>query len=226
MRNLNFKSDNHYRFENGRKTDNDNYGALRRIQINEENGIWEVSIYIANQDVSNFGDKIQMSPKKMKVYNSTKHLIQLKGIEELDYSDYFLEIRTTDENEIYSVKLSLLDRNVEIIYFQEENKEVIGTDFSLVKVEYLESVGNFYITSLKIDQGLPLLSNGAIWFNEPNGNEYYLFHKDYNILELNQFMIMSNNYIPVYNSQNKKLNIRPIEFNPEEILFVRSIYFE
>lgn len=230
MNEIIFKSDNHFRFENGRKTNTLNYGANRAIKLIKNNDYWLISIIILGDGISSFGDKIQMSPKKILLKNSTKHNYYFQGIIgnsiEDDFSDYEFEVQTDKDNNILWVKLILTDRNVEILYFKDEDKYRIGENFTLAKIQFFEKTHNLYITSLKIDMGLPMLSNGSYMFNEPNGLDYYIFNCDYHILEPNKFILISDSFIEVKSIQQKRLYFYAGEFELEQIGFIRGITFE
>lgn len=116
-----FVSNDHTRYESGQKIEGDSQGALRGIKIFREpddNKIYEVSIHILDESLSNWGDKIQMSPKLMKVLNESENEIVLRGIhDDFDnsFADYGIDLHY-ENHELTNVTLKLLDRNVDIIY--------------------------------------------------------------------------------------------------------------
>lgn len=118
-----FSSNNHKRYESGIWTGNDNLGAMRGFQFkNTGNQTYEVSIHILDDSLSNWGDKIQMTPKPMEIISKTTNRIILRGFGKDDFgekfSDYGVEL-FFENGAIASVALKLHDRNVDIVYFNQ-----------------------------------------------------------------------------------------------------------
>lgn len=130
-----FTSNNHKRYENGVWTGKNNYGAYRRfhfalLDIISGVELYAVSIHILGEGRSSFGDNIQMTPKIMAKYSITDKQVLMRGLEDAkvgdefgnvrveDFSDYGVELNYTD-GELNNVTLKMVDRNVDINYFNE-----------------------------------------------------------------------------------------------------------
>ena len=122
-----YKSNNHTRFNDGVKSNTDNYGALRGIEIkptNEHNETYQVSIYILDDFRLTYSDKVQLTPKIMKIIERNPQRIILRGLNSSEFqypefhladADYGIEINLSGAN-IENIALLLLDRNVKIVY--------------------------------------------------------------------------------------------------------------
>jgi hypothetical protein len=116
-----FISNDHSRFENGVKVNADNKGALRGIKIlrDESEDVYGVSMHILDESMSNWGDKIQMAPKQMKIISQSNDKILLRGFGYDNmgnsFSDYAMELNYQNDS-LFKSTLILVDRNVKITY--------------------------------------------------------------------------------------------------------------
>ena len=118
-----FISNNHKRYENGIWTGKNNLGAISGFlfeKINDQ--VYEVSVHILDESMSNFGNYIQMGAKPMQIIYETENKIILRGFgyDEFGYpfSDYGVELNFIN-NKLDNVTLNMYDRNVSINYFNE-----------------------------------------------------------------------------------------------------------
>lgn len=126
-----FDSTNHIRYSNGVDISGHNYGCNRQIEIkkNIEGGEgYTVTIYNLDGVHPLWGNNVQMAPKQMRIIDvmgiqagEGYGVVSLRGYGHdmmgSPYSDYAIDLLFY-ENEIKSVTLRLLDRNIELKYFK------------------------------------------------------------------------------------------------------------
>lgn len=117
---IKFISNTHYRINNGIKSDNNNWGAFRGIIIKPlGNNLFEISIEILEAPFYQFQNNFQMTPKLMKIIRDEPGLVYLRGINE--FSDYAIKMNCIEEY-IKEITLIMLDRDIEIIYLNAEQR--------------------------------------------------------------------------------------------------------
>ena len=115
-----FISNNHYRINDGVRSNIDNQGAFRGIRIKPlENNLFLVSIEILSAPFYQFNNDYQMSPKVMQIILDKPGEVQLRGINE--NSDYIIKMESIEEY-IKSISLIMLDRNSQIVYLNAEKR--------------------------------------------------------------------------------------------------------
>lgn len=121
---ITFDSSDHIRFQNGQNVSGHNYGCNRRFVV-EKNTYGEegytVTMYNLDGVHPLWKNNVQMAPKRMRIINVTRNIVQLRGygfdIMGSSFADYgvFLLI----ENEVISrVQLDMYDRNISIVYLK------------------------------------------------------------------------------------------------------------
>lgn len=119
-----FDSSDHIRFQNGQDVSGHNYGANRRfvIENNIEGGEgYTVTMYNMDGLHPVWQNNVQMAPKRMRIINVDKNIVQLRGFgfDSLggSFADYGLAL-LVENNEISRAQLDMYDRNVSIIYIK------------------------------------------------------------------------------------------------------------
>lgn len=139
-----FVSNNHTRLENGHAISADNRGALRGVKILQEPddpGLYEVSIHLLDESLSNWGDKVQMAPKPMRLLQEDNSKVILRG-EGSDYfgnsfSDYGIVLKYR-KSQLTDVILKMFDRNVDIIYHNAHKMVAQDSEMQIIVEELLE----------------------------------------------------------------------------------------
>jgi hypothetical protein len=121
LSNFDFKSSTHSRYENGKKTGTVD-DCWRLIHISENKNIkstYLVTIYILDDSMSHWGDKVQMATKQMKIIYSNTTEIILRGFGAdptgASFQDYGITLRL-ENNSVTQVALLMHDRNIELHY--------------------------------------------------------------------------------------------------------------
>lgn len=119
-----FDSSDHIRFQNGQDVSRHNYGANRRfvIENNIEGGEgYTVTMYNMDGLHPVWQNNVQMAPKRMRIINVDKNIVQLRGFgfDSIggSFADYGLAL-LVENNEISRAQLDMYDRNVSIIYIK------------------------------------------------------------------------------------------------------------
>ncbi len=124
-----FKSSNHNRYNEDVRTEGDNRGCMRAIEVKadpENDNSYIVTLYNLSEVHPQWGDNIQVAPKRMRVVASSAEEITLRGYGQ----DPMLTGRPPQIQENYGIKLHmkrgsidhvsyyLYDRNVRIDFLQ------------------------------------------------------------------------------------------------------------
>lgn len=128
-----FHSSDHIRYQNGVDISGHNYGCNRTIRIEKNiSGDMGYTVTVFNDDGIHpvWGNNIQMSPKAMKIVSRTSDKIILRGygvdshatmfgvsMHDASFSNYALSLNLSDDR-IVSCMLHLLDRDVDLLYFE------------------------------------------------------------------------------------------------------------
>lgn len=144
LRDFEFLSDDHTRFENGRPTGANNKGALRGIKIQSgDQSIFYVTMYNMDGDHPVWGNNIQMAEKQMKVVEDKDDRIVLRGYGNdtmgASFSDYGLTLQKVG-TDIQKVTLHMYDRNIEIVYLKANGE---GNSSRLSKVNEFDNFNSF-----------------------------------------------------------------------------------
>jgi hypothetical protein len=122
--NISFDSSDHIRFQNGQNVSGHNYGCNRRLVVEKNiHGDEGYTITMYNLDGVHplWQNNIQMAPKRMRIINVDKNIVQLRGygfdMIGGSFADYGITLLI--ENEVISqVQLDMYDRNISIVYLK------------------------------------------------------------------------------------------------------------
>lgn len=128
-----FDSSDHIRFQNGSDVSGHNCGCHRRLVVEKNiEGCEGYTVTILNLDNVHplWGDNIQMTPKRMKIVNTNKNIVELKGygydenavamgapLYAASFENYGLLIMI-ENGEIERFQLNMFDRNISIVYLK------------------------------------------------------------------------------------------------------------
>lgn len=129
-----FTSTDHIRFQNGHDVSGHNYGCNRKIVIeNNIQGDEGYTVTMFNLDGIHplWQNNVQMAPKRMKIVNVDDNVVELRGygydenalamgmpFQAASYENYGLVIMI-ENNEIIQVQLNMYDRNISILYLND-----------------------------------------------------------------------------------------------------------
>jgi len=124
LANTNFRSDDHKRYNSGEWTGGQNKGCNRLITIRafpQDRDQYFVTLYNLDED-SQWGDRIQISPKRMKIVSSGANEIILCGFGK----DPELADRPLQVQENYGVGIKLVDDVISCIsyYYHDRNVRI------------------------------------------------------------------------------------------------------
>lgn len=132
-----FDSSDHIRYQNGKAVSGHNYGANRRVVIeNNVDGGPGYTVTLYNMDGVNplWKNNIQMAPKPMRIVDVEGNVVELRGYgyDAMggDFSDYGI-LLLIEDHAIKRVQLNLYDRGVSILYLK---TEIMDSSQSLTQV--------------------------------------------------------------------------------------------
>lgn len=118
-----FESTDHNRFNSGVPTGADNSGCNRAIEIKPDTryeNSYFVTLYNLDEVHPDWGDNIQIAPKRMKVIKSSEDAIVLRGYG----SDPMLAGRPPQVQENYGITLHLKEGGIEFISYHYHDRDV------------------------------------------------------------------------------------------------------
>ena len=120
-----FISSNHKRYNNGKWNGSDNRGNMRAIEVkpdSEKDDSYFVTLYNLSGVHPEWGDNIQIAPKRMKVVSSEVNKITLKGYGD----DPMLANRPPQIQSNYGIVIHLKNKNIDHIsyYYHDRNVRI------------------------------------------------------------------------------------------------------
>jgi hypothetical protein len=130
-----FESEDHIRYQNKQHASGPHGGARRLVKVEtdmEEENEYKVTIYNLDGDHPVWQNNVQMATKPMMIVNIDENSVELRGVGEdifgNSFDDYGLTIHFDEEGEPEKCILHMHDRNIDIEYLKEvEKEEIVST---------------------------------------------------------------------------------------------------